>query len=62
MIFLKHILDSIHVCFLQEHWLIPEQFNQIDAINDDFLSVNVCGMDNFSLLAAAPLVDAQSCI
>ena len=54
MIFLKNILDSIDVCFLQEHWLIPEQFNQIDAINDDFLSVNVCGMDNFSLLAGRP--------
>ena len=25
-----------------------------DAINDDFLSVNVCGMDNFSLLAGRP--------
>ena len=54
VIFLKNILNSIDVCFLQEHWLIPEQFNQIDAINDDFLSVNVCGMDNFSLLAGRP--------
>ena len=46
------ILDSIDLCFLQEHWLIPDQLHKIDAISDDLLSVSVSGMDSFSLLTA----------
>ena len=44
MVFLKNILDSIDLCFLQEHWLIT----------DDFLAVSVSGMDSFSLHAGCP--------
>ena len=44
MIFLKSILDSIDLCFLQEHWLITDQLHKINTIGDGFLSVSVSGM------------------
>ena len=54
VIFLKGILDSIDLCFLQEHWLITDQLPKINTISDAFLSVSVSGIDSFSLLAGRP--------
>ena len=54
VIFLKGILDSIDLCFLQEHWLITGQLHKINTISDDFLLISVSGMDSFSLLAGRP--------
>ena len=54
VIFLKSILDSIDLCFLQKHWLITDQLHKINTISDDFLSVSVSGMDSFPLLAGRP--------
>ena len=36
MIFLKNNLDSIDLCFLQEHLLITDNLHKIDTISDDF--------------------------
>ena len=41
-------------CFLQEHWLIPDQLHKFNSLNSDFLSVSVSGMDSSLPLAGRP--------
>ena len=50
---LSHFIDSLDLCFLQEHWLLRDQLHLINNISPDFLSVSVCGMDNSELVCAA---------
>ena len=42
---MRDLFDSIDLCFLQEHWLIPDQLQKFNGLNSDFLSVTVSGMD-----------------
>ena len=48
------MLDSFDLCFLQEHWLHSYHLSRINEISDDFMSVNVSGMDSGSLLCGRP--------
>ena len=51
---LSHFIDSVDLCFLQEHWLLRDQLHLINNISSDFLSVSVCGMDNSELVCGRP--------
>ena len=51
---MRDLLDSIDLCFLQEHWLIPDQLHKFNSLNSDFLSVSVSGMDSSLPLAGRP--------
>ena len=42
---LTHFIDSLDLCFVQEHWLLSDQLHQINNVSPDFLSVSVSGMD-----------------
>ena len=53
-IVLQDFIDSVDLCFIQEHWLITEQLHQINNINHDFLSVSVSGMDSSLLHVGRP--------
>ena len=41
---LTHFIDSLDLCFVQEHWLLSDQLHQINNISPDILSVSVSGM------------------
>ena len=47
------LLKSVDLCFIQEHWLLPEHLGALD-ISDDFISIGVSGMDSSELLAGRP--------
>ena len=50
---MNDILDSIDLCFLQEHWLISDQLHKLN-INCDFLSTSVSGVDSSLFLVGRP--------
>ena len=41
---LKNYIDSLDLCFIQEHWLYSDLLNQVRDISPDFLSVGVSGI------------------
>ena len=41
VITLKNYIDSLDLCFIQEHWLHSDHLNQVRDISSDFLSVGV---------------------
>ena len=43
---LRNLIDSLDLCFIQEHWLLGDH-----DIGSDFFSTSVSGMDSSSLLA-----------
>ena len=43
---LKHFIDSLDLCFVQEHWLLSDHLHKINDISSNFLSVSVSGMIN----------------
>ena len=51
---LKNFINSLDVCFVQEHWLLNDQLHKIHEISPDFLSVGVSGMDNSEFLLGRP--------
>ena len=51
---LKNHIDSLDLCFVQEHWLHKDHLRKIRDISPDFLSVSVSGMDDTSLLSGRP--------
>ena len=59
---LSHFIDSLDLCFLQEHWLLRDQLHLINNISPDLLSVSVCGMDNSELVCGRPYGGCSICI
>ena len=51
---LTHFIDSLDLCFVQEHWLLSDQLHQINNVSPDFLSVSVSGMDISELVCGRP--------
>ena len=51
---LKDHIDSLDLCFVQEHWLHNDHLNKINDISSDFLSVSISGMNSGSLLCGRP--------
>ena len=51
--YVKSLLESCDVCFIQEHWLFREHLGSLN-ISNDFLSVGVSGMDSSEILCGRP--------
>ena len=51
---LKKYIDSVDLCFIQEHWLIQSHLNKLSNISSDFLCVGVSSIDDSSLLIGRP--------
>ena len=51
---LKNFIDSLDLCFIQEHWLLNDHLHRINALSSDFLSVSVSGMDSSVLVCGRP--------
>ena len=51
---LKNHIDSLDLCFVQEHWLLTDHLHKIRDISPDFLSVGVSGIDSSSVLVGCP--------
>ena len=47
---IKNFIDSLDICFIQEHWLLSDQLNKVRDVSPDFLSVGVSGVDCSALL------------
>ena len=59
---LTHFIDSLDLCFVQEHWLLSDQLHQINNVSPDFLSVSVSGMDISELVCGRLLAVVPFCI
>ena len=60
---LKNFIDSIDLCFLQEHWLLDDYLNDVREISSDFTSVGVSGVNSCDLLCHGRLMAVvQFCI
>ena len=46
---LQTYINSIDLCFVQEHWLLRDHLNTVRDISPDFLSVGVSGVSSDSL-------------
>ena len=51
--YVKLLLQSCDLCFIQEHWLFREHLGSLN-ISNDFLSVGVSGMDSSEILVGRP--------
>ena len=51
---LKNYIDSLDLCFVQEHWLLYDNLNLVREISPDFLCVGVSGLSSDSLLQGRP--------
>ena len=51
---LKHFIDSLDLCFVQEHWLLNDHLHKINDISSNFLSVSVSGMINSEFVCGRP--------
>ena len=51
---IKNFIDSLDICFIQEHWLLSDQLNKVRDVSPDFLSVGVSGVDCSALLEGRP--------
>ena len=51
---LKNFIDSLDLCFIQEHWLLNDHLRRINALSSNFLSVSVSGMDSSLLVCGRP--------
>ena len=54
VITLNSFIDSLDICFIQEHWLTSNLLYKVGDISSDFLCVGVSGMDDSSLLIGRP--------
>ena len=41
---LKNYIDSLDLCFVQEHWLLHDNLNSVREISPDYLCVGVSGL------------------
>ena len=51
---LKHFIDSLDLCIIQEHWLLNDHLHRINAFSSDFLSVSVSDIDSSVLVCGRP--------
>ena len=51
---LKPLIDSLDLCFVQEHWLLNDHLHKIGEISSDFLSVSISGVDHDHFLVGRP--------
>ena len=51
---LKNYIDSLDLCFVQEHWLLYDNLNLVREISPDFLCVGVSSLSSDSLLRGRP--------
>ena len=51
---LQTYINSIDLCFVQEHWLLRDHLNTVRDISPDFLSVGVSGVSSDSLCCGRP--------
>ena len=51
---LQNYINSIDLCFVQEHWLFRDHLNVVRGISPEFLSVGVSGMNCDSLCYGRP--------
>ena len=51
---LKTLIDSLDLCFVQEHWLLNDHLYKIGEISSDFLSVSISGVDHDHFLVGRP--------
>ena len=40
---LKYIIDSLDICFIQEHWLLKDKLSKVNDISPDFISETSVG-------------------
>ena len=52
--YVSSLLESCDLCFIQEHWLLHEHLSHVSALESQFLSVSVSGMDSSVLLTGRP--------
>jgi len=52
--YLKSLLSTCDLLFLQEHWFCDAQVQSLSSINSDFLSCGVCGFDSQTVLQGRP--------
>ena len=50
MISLKDSIDSLDLCFIQEHWLMKSRLNRLYDLSPDFLNVSVSSIDDSSVV------------
>ena len=50
----SNFIDSLYICFIQEHWLIRDHLYNINEISSDFVCVSVSGVDSESVLLGRP--------
>ena len=48
------LIGSLDICFIQEHWLLPDQLYLLNEFHPDFHSVSVSGIDGSVLLCGRP--------
>ena len=53
---LTNFINSLDLCFIQEHWLLSDHLNDVCEISPDFLSVGVSGMNSDILSHGHPYV------
>ena len=51
---LINFINSLDLCFIQEHWLLSDHLNDVCDISPDFLSVGVSGMNSDILSRGRP--------
>ena len=51
--YVKSLLQSCDLCFIQEHWLYRDHLEALN-ISEDFLSMGVSGMDSSEILLGCP--------
>ena len=51
---LSNLIESLDVCFIQEHWLLSDQLCLINNISSNFISVGVSGVDESTFLVGRP--------
>ena len=54
VITLNSFIDSLDICFVQEHWLASNLLHKVGDVSSDFLCVGVSGMDDSCLLIGRP--------
>jgi len=48
------LIDSLDLCFIQEHWLLSDQLYVLNEFHPDFHSISVSGVDSSVLLYGRP--------
>ena len=51
---LSKLIDTLDICFIQEHWLLNDQLSLIDELSFEFISASISGVDQSSFLVGRP--------